>query len=58
MLFGTKNHGNEREEGLIIITPTVLDNVDQHGKRQLERALRKFEKFKGRFAKGEGPLTE
>ena len=49
MLFGTKHHRDEREEGLIIITPTVLDNVDQRGKRQLEQALRKYEQFKGGF---------
>ncbi len=58
LLFGTKNHHDEREEGLIIITPTVLDNVDQDGKRRLEHALTKFETFKGRFRKGETPLTQ
>jgi pilus assembly protein CpaC len=58
LLFGTKNHHDEREEGLIIITPTVLDNVDQDGKRRLEQALSKFEKFKGRFRKGETSLTQ
>jgi type II secretory pathway component GspD/PulD (secretin) len=58
LLFGTKNHHDEREEGLIIITPTVLENVDQDGKRRLERALSKFEKFNGRFKKGQPSLTQ
>jgi pilus assembly protein CpaC len=57
LLFGTKNHHDEKEEGLIIITPTVLENVDQDGKRRLEQALSKFEKFKGRFQKGQRSLA-
>ncbi len=48
-LFGTTNHQEEREEGLIMITPSVLDNVDQVGKRLLEEALKKFEAFDGDF---------
>ncbi len=49
LFFGTKAHQEEREEGIIIITPTVLDNVDQDGKRQLEEALARFEQFDGDF---------
>ncbi len=47
--FGTTNHQESREEGLIIITPSIIDNVDRQGKRLLEEALKKFETFEGDF---------
>ncbi|MCP4599879.1 MAG: type II and III secretion system protein [Proteobacteria bacterium] len=49
--FGTTNHSEEKEEGLIVITPSVLDNIDQTGKRLLKEALAKFKVFKGNFKK-------
>ena len=49
LLFGTKDHQEERKEGLIIITPTVLDNLDRDGTRQLKHALAEFEQFDGDF---------
>ncbi len=47
--FGTTDKREDREEGIIIVTPTVIDNVDLEGKRRLEQALEKFENFEGKF---------
>ncbi len=47
--FGTAGKRHERVDGLIAITPTVLENLDREGRRRLEEALTKFEKFKGKF---------
>jgi pilus assembly protein CpaC len=58
LLFGTKKHQKERHEGLIIITPTVLDNMDRHGKRLLEKALKRFSTFQNRGQKQLKPLID
>ena len=47
MLFGVHSGRKEQVDGMIAITPTVLDNLDREGKRLLEEALKKFEKWKG-----------
>ena len=49
LLFGTRSHQEEQAEGLIVITPTVLDQVDRTGKRLLKEALSRFEAFDGDF---------
>ncbi len=49
LLFGTRSHVEEQVEGIIVITPTVLDNLDRDGKRRLEEALVRFEEFDGKF---------
>lgn len=48
-LFGTRSHRESQTEGIIIITPTVLDQVDPAGKQALKRALTRFEAFDGDF---------
>ena len=47
MLFGTHNKREEKVDGIIAITPTVVSNVSKEGARLLKEALQKFEKFKG-----------
>ena len=47
MLFGVHRSREERVNGLIAITPAVIDDVGRDGKRRLEEALAAFEKFKG-----------
>ncbi len=47
--FGTINHRREQTDGVILITPTVLENLDREGKRVLEEALSEFESFDGDF---------
>jgi Flp pilus assembly secretin CpaC len=47
--FGTSGKRHERVEGLIAITPTILENLDREGRRRLEQALAKFEEFEGKF---------
>jgi len=47
MLFGVHRQREEQVEGIIAITPAVIDNLDREGKRKLEEALRRFEKYKG-----------
>jgi pilus assembly protein CpaC len=47
MLFGVHRSREERVEGLIAITPAVIDNVGRDGKRQLEEALAEFAEFDG-----------
>jgi Flp pilus assembly secretin CpaC len=47
--FGTSGKRHERVEGLIAITPTILENLDREGRRRLEQVLERFEKFKGKF---------
>ncbi len=47
MLFGSHREREERVEGVIAITPAVIDNLDREGKRKLEEALKRFEKFRG-----------
>ncbi len=49
LLFGTRSHQEEQTESLIVITPTVLDQVDATGKRLLKQALSRFESFDGDF---------
>jgi type II secretory pathway component GspD/PulD (secretin) len=47
--FGVGTHREEQVEGLIAITPTVIENLDRDGRRRLEQALAKFEQFDGDF---------
>jgi type II secretory pathway component GspD/PulD (secretin) len=49
LLFGTRSHEESQAEGVIIITPTVLDHVDRVGKQLLEDAIAKFNQFEGDF---------
>ncbi|MDJ0762621.1 MAG: pilus assembly protein N-terminal domain-containing protein [Myxococcota bacterium] len=49
LFFGTNSHQDDQEEGIIAVTPTVIDTVDQEGRRLLEEALKKFETFDGDF---------
>jgi pilus assembly protein CpaC len=49
LLFGTRSHTKDRTEGLIVITPTVIERIDHAGKRLLEAALEKFATFDGDF---------
>lgn len=51
LFFGTRSHVEEQVEGIIVITPTVLDSLDREGKRRLEEALIRFEEFDGKFEK-------
>jgi type II secretory pathway component GspD/PulD (secretin) len=47
--FGTITGTEERTDRVILITPTVIENLDREGKRLIEQALTKFEKFDGDF---------
>jgi pilus assembly protein CpaC len=47
--FGTTDHQEDREEGIIVITPSVLENIGREGERLLEEALSKFKRFDGDF---------
>jgi len=58
LLFGTKRNEQEREEGVIVITPTVLDNLDNRGRRLLEDALKRFKQFSGRFNARQKAIVE
>ena len=49
LLFGNREHNEERVDGLIFITPSVIDNLDRAGKRLLDEALQKFAAFRGKF---------
>ncbi len=48
--FGTGGADEERVEGLIAITPTVLDDLERGAKKELEKMLSRFESFDGDFA--------
>lgn len=47
MLFGVHRKRAEQVDGLIAITPVVIDNLDREGKRKLREALERFEEFDG-----------
>ncbi|MDD5309379.1 MAG: hypothetical protein PHU25_18845 [Deltaproteobacteria bacterium] len=49
--FAATTRRDDRVEGLIVITPAVLDHVSRDGKRLLDEALKKFESFDGDFGK-------
>ena len=49
LLFGGLSAREEQVDGIILITPTVVENIDRDGKRALENALAKFEEFDGDF---------
>jgi pilus assembly protein CpaC len=49
--FGAATRRDERVEGLIVITPAVLDHVSRDARRLLDEALERFEKFDGDFGK-------
>jgi pilus assembly protein CpaC len=58
LLFGTRSHTEEQVEGIIVITPTVLDNLDREGRRRLEEVLVRFKEFDGKFEDREERETE
>jgi len=47
MLFGVHRSRDEAVEGLIAITPAVIDDVGREGRRRLEEALAAFAEFDG-----------
>jgi len=47
MLFGVHRRRAEEVDGMIAVTPVVIDNLDREGKRKLSEALERFEAFKG-----------
>jgi pilus assembly protein CpaC len=47
MLFGVHRAREEQVDGLIAITPAVIDDVGREGKRQLDAALAAFAEFAG-----------
>jgi pilus assembly protein CpaC len=47
--FGETTQREEQVDGIIVITPSILDHLERDGKRQLEKALQKYEAFRGKF---------
>jgi len=47
LFFGVTRKRHEQVDGLIAITPTVLDNVGTEGRRMINDVLKKFESFDG-----------
>lgn len=48
MLFGIHSRQDQEEEGLIFITPTVVENLDAAGRDELKRAVAKYRAYIGR----------
>jgi type II secretory pathway component GspD/PulD (secretin) len=47
MLFGVHKKREEQTEGMVAITPIVIDTAQGEAERLIEEALEKFKKFKG-----------
>jgi pilus assembly protein CpaC len=47
MLFGVHRSREEQVNGLIAITPAVIDDPGRDGRRRLDEALARFERFRG-----------
>jgi pilus assembly protein CpaC len=47
LLFGTRERRDQEEEGLIVITPNVVESLDAQGRDKLDRALAKYRGYWG-----------
>jgi pilus assembly protein CpaC len=54
LLFGTREQEDQEEEGLIVITPNVVESLDAQGRQKLDNALAKYRGFGDQASKNEG----